>query len=388
MHHSKTFRIALSVLTACLLTSCSNQTSDTGLKTVRIAANLPLSGPLAIYGLSIKRGAQLAGEDLRRTDPTGPGFAIDWQDNAGDPQKAISIFQKQMNSEYDIYWSGVNQQIPAIKDPLDKKAMPHFAWVLDPTLNDKREGIASIKNNFRCWVNFKIEPSILLNYVNARKAKSVAIVYAQSPACDAEYRRSFIPALKTMGIKNVLIESYDSKTVDYKSIALKVKDFKPDLIILSGAPLNFVELVRAFRPLGLIHDANTICSYELLDASSTLNQDELEGIRVVAPMFITRSDNAGVKGWTDHFSKKLRLMPTYTDAFAYDAVGIIYDVARHLMLPASSEQWVEALHSAKMDGVTGPMFFDSDGSSCAPVEVGLFKKGGVIPDLQSSPAQK
>src|SRR5262249_35650161 len=160
------------------------------------------------------------------------------------------------------------------------------------------EGIASIKNNFRCWVNFKIEPSLLLNYADARKAKTVAIVYAQSPGAEEEYKRTFIPALKTMQIKYLLVADYDPKSPDYKMIASKVKSFKPDLIVLNGSPENFVGLIRAFRPLDLIHDGNTICSYELLDTGNALSADELEGIRVICPMFVTHSDNAGIKGWS------------------------------------------------------------------------------------------
>jgi branched-chain amino acid transport system substrate-binding protein len=389
MHHSKALRSAFSLLTVgalFLLFGCTSQSSDTGLKTIRIAANLPMTGPSAIYGQAIKEGAELAIEDLKRTDPTGPGFAIDWQDNAGDPQKAVNIFQKHMDTEYDIYWSGVNQQNATIKDQLDLKGMPHFVWVLDAAINNKREGIASIKNNFCCWVNFKIEPSLLLNYANAHKAKNVAIVYKQSPGAEEEYKRT-IPALKAMGISNVLVDSYDPASADYKAIASKVKDFKPDLIILSGSPANFVGLIRALKPLDLIHNGNTICSYELLDASE-LGQDELEGLRVITPMFTTHLDNPGITGWSEHFYKKTNRRPSYTDAYAYDAINMLYAAARSMMLPASSEQWVNALHAVKLNGVTGPLAFDSDGTLCTPVEVGVFQKGVVVTESQLKSAQK
>lgn len=391
MPNSKTLRIALSLLLAgatFLFGGCTAQSGDAGLKTIRIAANLPLTGPSAAYGQAIKEGAELAVTDIKRTDPTGPGFTFDWQDNSADRQKAIDIFQKQMNAEYDIYWSGVNEQIPTVKDQLDLKGMPHFVFVLDAMLNNKNEGIASIKNNFCCWVNFKIEPSLLLSYASARKAKNVAIVYGQSPGTEEEYQHTFIPALKAMGIASVQVNNYDPKTSDYKPIALKVLGFKPDLIILSGSPQNFVGLVRAFRQFDLLHDGNTICSYELLDTTKILSQDELEGIRVIAPMFVTHSDNAGIKGWSLHFYKKTNHWPSYTDAYAYDAVGMIDDAARHLMLPASSEQWVSALHAVKLDGVTGPVSFDSDGNLCTPVEVGLFHKGVTVSESQLKSTSK
>jgi branched-chain amino acid transport system substrate-binding protein len=366
---------------------CAGDSGDTGHTTIRIAANLPMSGTLAIYGQSIKDGALLAVDDLKRTDPTGPKFQIDWQDNAGDPKKAVSIFQRQMMSEYDIYWSGVKPQTLAIKDQIDAKGMPHFVWTFDAKLNDKREGIKGIKNSFRTWVNFKIEPPVLFNYAKAHKAKKIAIVYVQLPNTEEEYQHLLIPQLKAAGITNLLVETYDANVPDYKAIAVKVRDFNPDLLMLSGFQENYVGLLRALRPLGLVKNGDTICSYDLLDAAKLLGKDELEGVPVVAPMFVTRQDRPRIKGWSERFHRRTNSWPLYTNAFAYDAINIIYDASRRMMLPASSEQWVRALQATKLDGVTGPLVFDEDGSLITPIEVGVFKDGVVVPESQPSPSR-
>jgi branched-chain amino acid transport system substrate-binding protein len=375
---------ALLIVWASLFTSACRQDSDTGQKTIRIAANLPMTGSLAIYGQSIKDGAEMAVEDFKRTDPTGPSFAIDWQDNASTPQTAVSIFQRQMLSEYDIYWSGVKPETSAIQDQVEARGMPHFVWVFDAYVNNKKSGAdASTRNTFRTWVNFKIEPSVLLAYVKAHQAKKVGIVYVRLPNTEEEYQKIMAPALKAMGINDVLMETYDANGADYKSIAVKVREFKPDVIILSGFQDNFVGLVRAFRPLGLIENGNTICSYDLLDAAKLLGKDELEDLHVVAPMFATHADNARIKGWSERFRRRTNHLPLYTNAYAYDAITMIYAAAHRLMLPASSEQWIRALRATKLDGVTGPLVFDEDGSLVTPVEVGVYKDGALLPESQS-----
>src|SRR4051812_49003547 len=59
----------------------------------RIAANLPLSGPLGGYGSAIRDGAIFA---LERTRSDGaPELTFDWQDNGGDPKNAVTIMQRQ-----------------------------------------------------------------------------------------------------------------------------------------------------------------------------------------------------------------------------------------------------------------------------------------------------
>src|SRR4051794_32137220 len=62
---------------------------------VRIAANLPLSGDLATYGVSVRDGMTLALEALAKEDPAGPKLVFDWQDNASEPKTAVTIMQKQ-----------------------------------------------------------------------------------------------------------------------------------------------------------------------------------------------------------------------------------------------------------------------------------------------------
>lgn len=378
------FRVFASFLlvswAALLVCGCSGPGNDTGHKTIRIAANLPMTGPLAIYGQSIKDGAEMAIEDFRKTDPSGPGFFIDWQDNAGDPQRAVTIFQRQMMSEYDIYWSGVNPQTRAIQDQVDAKGLPHFVWVFNASLNKNKDAPGGIKNTFRTWVNFKIEPAVLLNCIKSRKAKRVAIVYVQLPNTEEEYQHIVLPALKQMKINDVLTETYDPKLGDYKAIAVKVRDFKPDLIILSGFQENFVGLIRAMRPFGLTDQGKLICSYDLLDAAKLLGKDELEGLRVVAPIFATHENNPRIKGWSERFRKKTNRSPLYTNAFAYDAIGIIYDAAHRMILPASSEQWIQALQEAKIDGVTGPCVFDDDGSLVTPIEMAVYRNGVPVPE--------
>lgn len=54
--------------------------------------------------------------------------------------------------------------------------------------------------------------------------------------------------------------------------------------------------------------------------------------------------------------------------------------AKRLTLPASSQQWIRALRSTKLNGVTGPLSFDDDGSLVTPVEVGVYHNGTLYPD--------
>lgn len=347
-----------------------------GEKMVQIACNLPMTGYLATYGAAVHDGAIMALDKLEKVDPTGPDLVFDWQDNAGSPKTTVSIMQKQYLRTPDIYVSGVKPQTMAIMDQIKAKGTPHFVWIFDAFINQNS------RNNFRTWVSYKIEPPVYLAYAKKRNAKRVAIIYIQLPHTLEEFNEILIPGFKKQGVSNIFVEPFDFGKKDFKDIAVKVKDFKPDLIILNGFQAELVGLVRALRPFGLITDGNTIATYDMLDAAKILGADELEGIRVVSPIFVTRPDREIVKNWRKHFMAKYKKDPLYTHAFGYDMALIIHDAAKRLKLPATSTQWIETLRATKIEGITGQLQFDADGDLLTPLEVGVFRDGKLIPFSQ------
>lgn len=342
---------------------------------ITVAANLPLSGPLATYGVAVREGASMAITDTSAPDsPPLPPIVVDWQDNASDPKAAASILQKQMLSQPSIYVSGVKPQTMAIKDELTKRGMPHFVWIFDARINEHST------NNFRTWVSYKIEPAVYLDYITRRRAKRVAMTYVQLPHTVEEFEKILVPQLKQKGLEEVFVEAYDFSRSDFKDIAVKIAEFKPDLIILNGFQNDLVALIRSLRPLDLITDGNTIATYDLLDAAKILDAEEVEGVRIVAPLFETRPESNPIAEWRKRFSDKYGRPPLYTHAFAYDMIGALRAAATSLKLPATSEQWIEALRAVNTQGITGPIRFDSDGDMVTPLEVGVYRAGKLIPD--------
>jgi branched-chain amino acid transport system substrate-binding protein len=338
---------------------------------VRVGANLPLSGPLATYGAAVREGVTLALEDLKKISDRRLEF--DWQDNASEPKTAVTILQKQFLDPPDVYVSGVKPQTMAIKDQVAAKGIPHFVWIFDAFIN------RDSTNNLRTWVSYKIEAPVYLAYAKERSSKRVAIVHVQLPHAIEEFSKIVVPGLKAQGVEEVMVEPFDLGKADFKDVGVKFENFRPDLIILNGFQSDMIALVRALRPLGLISDGNTIATYDMLDAAKVLGADELEGIRVVAPVFETRPDSSEIAQWREQFMKRFHKSPLYTHAFAYDMALIIDDAAKRLKPPSSPVKWLEALRATDLKGVTGPLKFDNDGDLITPLEVGVYREGKLVP---------
>jgi branched-chain amino acid transport system substrate-binding protein len=369
--------IALAISISIGLSACPNIFPATNVssnrKVVNVDANLPMSGPLAIYGSSIRDGAIMAIEDLEKENSTSPLLKIDWQDNASEPKNAVSIWQKQSLDSPDIYISGLKPQASAIADQVTAKGIPHFLWLLDAFINKKST------NNLRTWVNYKIEAPLYLKYAKQIKAKRVAILYTLLPNTSEQFNTLVIPELKKQGIDQIFVEPFKIDTNEFRDITVKIKNFKPDLIILNGFQGELVAQVRALRPLGLIKNGNTIATYDMLSTMDILGADELEGIRVTSPLFVSRSDISAIKQWRARFKNKYNREPIFTNAFGYDMILVINDAAKRTQIPATSKQWIEAIRATNTQGVTSTLTFDKDGTLITPLEVGVFQDGKVIP---------
>ena len=362
--------IAVALIAVGLLLRQSRETGVAA--SVRIAANLPMSGALATYGVAVREGASMALDDVQATG--APPMVVDWQDNAGDPKTAVSILRQQLLENPNIYVSGVKPETMAIKDEVSQLNLPHFVWIFDAIINN------GTTNNFRTWVSYKIEPPIYIQYAKEHNAQRIAMTYVQLPHTVEEFEKILVPELKKEGSADLLVEPYDFGRTDFKDIAAKIASFKPDLIILNGFQGDLVGLIRSLRPLGAITDGNTIATYDLLDAARILGADEIEGIRIVTPVFETRPDSTKIGAWRKRFRDKYGREPLYTHAFAYDMIGAISAASKTLQLPASSEEWIHALRSVDVDGITGPIRFDSDGDMVTPLEVGVYRGGKLLPD--------
>jgi ABC-type branched-subunit amino acid transport system substrate-binding protein len=338
---------------------------------VVVAANLPLTGALAVYGNAVREGVEFASSNI-------PGAATrvrySFEDNQSSNTQAVIALQRQVSLKPQVYMSGLKPQYMAIRDMAAKLGIPHFVWIFDGNIRPHHE------NNFRAYVNFKVEPPLFIDYALSRKATRVAIIYVQLPHTDEEYQQHIIPGLQRIGITIIKVEPYSMEKVDFRDIALRLRSYQPDLLILSGFQENLVGIVRAFNSQRMLHDGNAIASYDLLDAAPLLNPREVEGIRVSAPKFVLNAKDERVAEWTKQFNARFGKNPLYTHAYAYDVADAIDSAVSAAGRNCSSDSLTRALRTIDKDGITGKLRFDDSGDAVASVGVGVFRNGIAVPD--------
>lgn len=343
-----------------------------GRPTVKLAANFPMTGELGMYGTTMQRGMQMALDELEAENPSGPRIALDWGDNAGEARTTVTLMQRQLLASPDIYTSGFKPQVLAITDQLSQRGIPHFTWILDMKINPDSG------NNLRVWVNFDLESEVFLDYMTPKTPRRVAIMYVKTPAVEEQYAQVIAPALRAVGAE-VLIERLEWTTSDFATLAAKINAFRPDMMILNGFVPHLPSQIRSLRPFGLIKDGNTLASLDMLDTTGLLSSEEVEGIVVAAPEFLTRTGNERAQAWRARFQERFGEPPTYHSAFAYDTILVIHDAAKRLSHPATADQWIEAIRATNSTGVTGPLVFNDDGSLITRLEPAVYRAGRLVP---------
>ena len=340
-------------------------TSDTSTQ-VHVDANVPLTGSLATFGASIFEGVTLAVESGGCA--AGSNVNFNWEDNQGLAKEAVTIARKQLRDSPQIYLTAVLPQYLAIRDIVNQKGLPHFVWIFDTDIRPHGE------NNFRTWVNFKVEPPLFINYAKKLNPKRIAIVYVQLPSTDEEYLNHLLPELQESGFKEAKVFGYPAEQETFQELASRVKAFNPDLVFISGFPANLVNMIRTFRSFKIIHDSNTIGSYDLLDTAPLMSNEEMEGLRVSTPSFLLNTSEASVKSWIDSFQKRFSKMPLYTHAYAYDMACIIAHAAQTAKTEDISSLG-QKLKATDIHGITGRLKFDENGDLLPNVELGVFRNG-------------
>ena len=351
-----------------MLTGCKNDSENK----VKIAVNLPLTGYIGVYGERMQTGMDLARKDL--TDSMKKENIVlefDYQDNRGETKDAITIFNKQIIQNPDIYMSGITAQTSAIQEQTRKAGILHFLWSWTPLYMEK--GL----NEFRSWLNFGAEAQMYVDYISKQSPKKLAYFHINNLGSKTQREQVVVPALKKhFPDLKVYAEEYPPTMTDFKNLIAKVKEFNPDVFIVSGYKESIINMIKDIDTYKI--DRNKVyCSMDLLEAIDEVPDSIMEGFHVSAPEFnIPSMQTEKTKQWIEKFKKERKRNPVYTEAYGYDCVQSIFEaakIAREENIPLS-----DALHKVSFDGITGHVSYSEAGDIENHLHTAVFKNGILI----------
>ncbi|MFQ6113617.1 MAG: ABC transporter substrate-binding protein [bacterium] len=343
--------------------ACSSKTN------IRIAVNIPLTGPIASFSGQYHNGLSLGIDDAcKEYGVSRDKFILDVQDNTGKPSQAVSAMQKQMLQKPNIFISGTSDMSTAVAPEIQKANIPHFLVAFDAYLS------RGDKNRLRILPHYKIEAPIYVKYAKMRNAKKVYIIALNLSSIDEEFSAIVEPGLSEAGIEYKR-EMYEFGTKEYKTIVLKVSKYKPDLIFVSGFAFHIYPILGALRTYGMIQDGSVLCTLDLVDLlHNDTPRSELEGVAFIAPLYEIPGAIEGLKEWRQRFKTKFGKQPSYVEAYAYDTGRVI--VAAYKKSGVVDADTIRSV--LPFEGIVGEINLDQDGDLMATLAIAEISGEGTV----------
>lgn len=329
-----------------------------GAAEIKIGVAAALTGNAAQYGMSIRRGFELAASEINAGGGMdGRKIALVIEDEQGKKEEAINVFRKFIFQDKVLMMFGPTLSNSAqASDPVAQSAKT----VVFGTSNTA-DGITSIGNYvFRNSVTeADILPVTLKVAARITGLKKVAVIYGNDDIFTKSGYDNFVKALKALKIPVVTTETFAKGDVDFKPQLTKIKASDVDAIVMSALVAEGAPIMVQARQLGMAlpfiggNGMNSPRVFELAKGNS-------DNLWVGSPWSV---ENSAVKNkrFIDAYQKAHGAPPDQFAAQAYDALYIVLQALKSMKwtgrLEADRKALRQALPAVQWSGVTGPFKF-------------------------------
>ncbi|MSP52503.1 MAG: ABC transporter substrate-binding protein [Alphaproteobacteria bacterium] len=337
---------------------------------VKIAGNLPLTGPVAAVTGNYFKGFEMGLEDACKSMQVDcKQIKLDAQDNAEKPEQALSVVQKQLLDNPSVFISGTSPSANAVSPTVDGKGIPNFLVAFDAHITQKG------KDRFRILPNYKIAANAYYKYFDIKKPKRVFTLSLNVSSIQDLFKLILEPEMKKRGIE-FQGEIYDFGAKDYSTIALKAKQYNPDMIIVEGYSFHIYPILKVLRTYDMAQPGRIIAALDTVDLIyNKTPREELKGVAMWLPDYELEGKVPAAAGWRARYKEKYKLDATWMEAYAYDTAQIIVAAYKK----AGKVDTASLLAATPFDGLVGKIEFDQDRDIKGSVTVAIFDdKGNVV----------
>ena len=339
-----------------------------------IATAGPITGPYAIFGEQMKRGAEKAVADLNaKGGVLGQKLKLEVGDDACDPKQAVAVANQMVNKGI-VFMAGhfcSGSSIPASEVYNEEGILQISPASTNPTLTDR-----GFDNVYRVCGRDDQQGTIAGNYLaDHYKGKKIAIVHDKQA-----YSKGLADATKAQlnkrGIKEDLYDTVNAGEKDYSAFVTKLKQNKIDVLYYGGYHTEAGLIVRQMREQGM--DTQMISGDALVtDEYWAITGDAGEGTLMTFGPDPRKSPAA--KGVVESFRKDGYEPEGYT-LYTYAAIQVWAEAVTKA--GSTDLKKVEAvLNGNSFDTVLGPISFDKKGDIKQPAYVFYEWKNGKYSEM-------
>ena len=359
--------------------STGTETGDTS-GTIKIGGIGPLTGSNAVYGLATKQGAEVAIEEINALG--GLQFALDFQDDEGETEKAINAYNNLKDSGAQIIY-GCTTTNPCVVVAAETYAARYFQLTPSASSTDVTEGRDNV---FQICFTDPNQGITAANYIKDNNlGTKVAVIYNNGDAYSTGIYTAFQSTADEIGLEIVTVQTFpDDTNTDFNVQLTAAKDAGADLVFM---PIYYTPAALILSQAKSMGYAPTFFGCDGMDGILDLEGFDVslaEGLMLMTP-FNAWGEDERTQTFVSEYEAAYGGIPNQFAADGYDCMYAIYEActAAGITADMSAQDICEALIAQftsadfSVDGLTGTgMTWSANGEvSKAPVVVKV--EGGV-----------
>lgn len=354
-----------------LITACGGEKEATTKKTdeattIKIGGLGPLTGPLAIYGVTATNGSKLAFEEINKNGGIlGKQVEFVLFDEKGDSTEAVTAYNRLVDEGVVALVGDITSKPSlAVAEIAAQDNMP----MITPTgtqFNITEAG----PNVFRVCFTDPYQGVILANLAkNNLKANTVAIMVNNSSDYSDGVAEAFIKEAERLGLKIVAKEGYAEGDKDFRAQLTKVAATNPDVLLVPDYYEQVALITTQAREVGVkstfigpdgwdgVAKALDSSAYGAVENSYFTNHYSVE------------DTNEKVQNFLKAYREKYKDEPSAFSALSYDAAYLMKDAIEKAG-STDKDAIVKAMKESDFAGVTGHLRFDEKNNPVKAVTV-------------------
>lgn len=346
-------------------------------ETIKIGGMAPLTGALAIYGVTTTNGAELAVKEINENGGVlGKKIEYVMLDTKGDSTEAVMAYNKLVDEKVaGIIGEVTSKPTLAVAEVAVQDNMP----LITPT--GTQVDITEVGPNiFRvCFTNPYQGKVLAITSKERLGANTVAIMLNNSSDYSDGIAKAFIEESEKLGMKVMGVEGYSDGDKDFRPQLTKLAAMNPDVILIPEYYEQAALIATQAREVGV--KSIFVGSDGWDGIAKTLDQSAYAAIEnsYFTNHFSMEDQSEKIQDFLKDYREAYKEDPSAFSALGYDAVYMMKSAIEKAG-STDKQKIVDALKGIEYDGVTGYLTFDDHNNPIKAVTVLKIENGKYVFD--------
>lgn len=346
-------------------------------ETIKIGGMAPLTGALAIYGVTTTNGAELAVKEINENGGIlGKKIEYIMLDTKGDSTEAVMAYNKLVDEKVaGIIGEITSKPTLAVAEVAVQDNMP----LITPT-GTQVDITEAGPNVFRvCFTNPYQGKVLAITSKERLGADTVAVMLNNSSDYSDGITKAFIEESEKLGMKVMGVEGYSDGDKDFRPQLTKLAAMNPDVVLIPEYYEQAALIATQAREVGVKSIFVGSDGWDGID--KTLDKSSYSAIEnsYFTNHFSMEDQSEKIQNFLKDYREIYKEDPSAFSALGYDAIYMMKSAIEKAGT-TDKQKVVDALKGIEYDGITGYLTFDDHNNPVKAVTVLKIENGKYIFD--------